>query len=94
MSVVTPESVLEIPSHVVSREVGGDAVLLDLDAGTYFSLDPIGARMWELIGKGSSVSAICDTLLEEYDVPRETLEADLIELCDKLLAEKLVALRS
>lgn len=94
MSVVKPENVLEIPSHVVSREVGGDAVLLDLNAGTYFSLDPIGARMWELIGRGASVAAICDELVQEYDVSRETLQADVIELCDKLLEEKLVALRS
>ena len=83
-------SVLDIPNHVVAREVMGEMVLLDLGSGAYFGLDPIGARIWELASEGKSLGAIADVVLDEYDVTREDVEADILrlvgELCEKDLA--------
>ena len=42
-----------VSSQVVAREVGNETVLLDLESGTYYGLDPIGARMWNLDRGGS-----------------------------------------
>ena len=36
------DSRMEVAPSVVTRGVGGDTMLLDLDSGTYFGLDPIG----------------------------------------------------
>jgi hypothetical protein len=81
-----------IPSQVMARQVGDETVILDLGSGTYFGLDPVGARIWQLMGEGRTFGEICDTLLDEYDVARETLERDVIELADKLLAQKLISI--
>jgi len=35
-----------VPPHVIARRVGEDTVILDLASGTYFGLDPVGARIW------------------------------------------------
>ena len=34
---------------ILSRILDGEAVLLDLASGTYFGLNPVGSRVWELI---------------------------------------------
>lgn len=80
-----------IPSQVKARQVGDETVILDLASGTYFGLDPVGARIWQLMGEGRTFGEICDVLLDEYDVTREALEHDVIELADKLLAQKLIS---
>jgi hypothetical protein len=46
-------------------------------AGIYYGLDPIGARIWELIGAPRSVRAVRDTLLAEYQVDAARCESDL-----------------
>jgi hypothetical protein len=81
-----------IPAQVMSRVVGDETVILDLGSGTYFGLDPVGARIWQLMGEGRSLGEICDTMLDEYEVTREALERDVIELADKLLEQKLISI--
>jgi len=84
------EHALQVPAHVVARKVGGDTVILDLDSGTYFGLDPIGARIWELANEGLTLAEICEVIIGEYDVTRDTIERDLLRLADELAREKLV----
>ena len=40
---------VQIPQEVIARQVGGETVMLDLAKGSYYGLDPVGARMWELM---------------------------------------------
>jgi len=81
-----------IPAQVMARQVGDETVILDLGSGTYFGLDPVGARVWQLIGEGKTLGETCDTLLDEYDVARDTLERDVLDLAEKLRAQNLIAL--
>ena len=87
-----PTDRVSIPPQVMARQVGEETVILDLPSGTYFGLDPIGARMWQLMGEGMTLGEICEAMLEEYDVSRDALEHDILELAEKLLAQKLVSL--
>lgn len=75
--------------EVISRLVGDEVVLLDLAKGTYFGLDPVGSRIWQLAESGKSLSEICDALLLEYDVAREQLECDTLALASELIAKNL-----
>ena len=90
---MTLSDVLDIPPHVIARQVGDETVLLDLEGGTYFGLDPVGARIWELICQDLTLAAISDVIVEEYDVTREIIEKDLLKLAEDLAAQKLVQVR-
>lgn len=79
-----------IPAQVMARQVGEETVILDLASGTYFGLDPVGARVWQLMGEGKTLSEICDTMLDEYEVTRDALERDVIELAQELSAQGLI----
>lgn len=81
-----------IPTQVMARTVGDETVILDLASGTYFGLDPVGARIWQLMSEGQPLAAICDTLLDEYEVTRETLEGDILRLTEDLRAKGLVSI--
>jgi len=82
---------LAIPTQVMARTVGDETVLLDLASGTYFGLDPVGARIWQLIGEGKALADICTAVLDEYEVERVQLEADVLRLTGELLERGLVA---
>jgi hypothetical protein len=80
-----------VPStEVVAREVGDETMLLDLASGTYFGLDRVGARFWQLLEAGRSAADARDTILTEYDVERERLDRDLEALLDTLAENGLV----
>jgi hypothetical protein len=79
-----------IPSQVMTRQVGDELVLLHLGTGTYYGLESVGQSIWLLMRDGKTLAEICDLLLEEYDVTREALTRDVLELADKLLAQGLI----
>ena len=82
---------LTISPNAVTRQVGDEAVILHLGSGTYFGLDAVGARIWQLMGEGKSLDEICDVVLDEYEVSREDLERDITSLIKDLLAQDLVS---
>ena len=81
---------VRVAPDVMFRPVGEDGVLLNLNSGTYLGLNPVGTRMWSVLGSAGSIQAACDALLEEYDVEPAQLRADLEEFIDQLLDQKLV----
>lgn len=82
---------LRIPDDVVSRDVGGEEVILHLGTGTYFGLDRVGTRIWRLIGELGSLDRVLATLLDEYEVGEVELRRDLDDLIAKLRANGLIA---
>lgn len=79
-----------IPTQVMARTVGDETVILDLASGTYYGLDPVGARMWQLLADGKSLGEVCDVMFGEYDVARDVLEADAVRLLSELCGRGLV----
>lgn len=80
----TSPPAFEIPPNVLSREVDGQLVLLDLDREQYFGLDEIGADMVRRITEVSIDDALA-ALVAEYDVAPDRLRHDLDELVASLL---------
>jgi hypothetical protein len=80
---------LRVPSSVLSREIGGETVLLNLDSGVYYGLDAVGTRAWNLLTQEHTLADVCAIMEQEYEVSPEMLRSDLAtlvrELCDKQL---------
>jgi hypothetical protein len=79
-----------ILQQVIARQVGDETVMLDLANGTYFSLDLVGARIWQLLGEGKTLAEICDVMTDEYDVAGDEIERDVLSLVEELTAHGLI----
>lgn len=65
---MTLDTMVVANPDAMSSSVGIETVILHFTAGTYFGLDEVGTRVWQLVQHRRSVREICHTLLEEYDV--------------------------
>jgi len=74
------------------REVSSEdgAVLLDIEQGICFSLNPVGLKIWELLKQGRSLDQIADTLNHDFPVPRDQLLSDATEFIRALEAKHLI----
>jgi hypothetical protein len=77
-------------SHVVWRKVSGEVVILDMESSVYYSLDEMGARIWELIGQGKPLQEIIQILAEEYEATEERLQRDIGEFLKRLQRERVI----
>ena len=85
-------SSVSISKEVLSQEVSGETVLLDLQSESYFGLDAVGTRIWQLLQEKGHLQQVFDTMLEEYEVDEKQLQKDLNELLEKLIDEELITI--
>jgi hypothetical protein len=85
---------ITLSPDVISQEVSGETVLLDLESENYFGLDEVGTRIWQLIKETNELQSIFDTLLEEYDVSVERLQLDVSTLLTEIESLGLVTLEA
>lgn len=83
---------VNIPPQVMARQVGEETVILNLEGGIYYGLDPVGARMWQLMGEGRALAEICEVMLAEYEVERGVLEKDILRIAGELMDQGLITL--
>jgi hypothetical protein len=76
--------------HVRSVIDPDGAVLLDLKAGTYFSLNTVGAHIWTQLEKGHSPAEIVTHLTEEFQVPAVDAEEDVRGFLQQLRERELI----
>lgn len=76
--------------HAVARTVDDVVVLLDLTTEVYYSLNDVGARVWDLADGQHAVAAIVDVLASEYDAARDQISDDVQALIEELAAEGLI----
>jgi hypothetical protein len=91
VSAALPTARFDRTAGVLCTSQGDTTVVLDVRGGTYFTLNEVGGRIWQLLGEGTTVGGVVERLAAEYDVPLERLAADVNELIDRLLATRLIA---
>ena len=87
---LTLDAVLQIPTYVLFTLLGNDAVLVNVRTNHYFSLDEVGARLWDLLSKEKPLREVYHALLDEYGVDPAQLEQDILELINLLEENGLV----
>ena len=85
---------ISLSPDVISQEVSGETVLLDLQTENYFGLDEVGTRIWQLIKETDDLSMIYRTLLDEYEVSDERLQNDLEVLLSEISELGLITLQA
>ena len=73
---------------ILAQEAHGQTVLLRLEDGGYYSLDEVGAMIWELCDGQRVVAEIVAMLCAEFDAPEATVRADVLEFIDDLRRER------
>lgn len=74
--------------------VGDETVILHLGNNTYYGLDPLGTRIWEQLKDGQQPSAIRVSLLAEYDVSADVLDADMRKFLIDLVTHEILVTTS
>ena len=77
----------------VSSTVEGEAVILNMETGVYYGLNPVGAWVWEALQTPQTVAQLLDGLVAEFEVDADRGEQDLVALLEDLAAAKLIEVK-
>jgi len=76
--------------EVAAKVIDGEAIIINLANGLYYSLEKTGALAWVLMGGGYSLDESADLLSAWFSEPRERVRADLDKLAKDLVGQKLI----
>lgn len=77
-------------ASVLWRELDGEAILLDPQAGCSYNLNPVGSLIWKLLDGQHSAADIVAAICEAYEVEPEQASQDVQQLLNDLLTNKLI----
>ncbi len=86
---ITTEDMVIAPGVRETASEDG-AVLLDIEQGICFSLNPVGLKIWQLLKTRHSVDEIADELAQAFPVSRSQLLSDVVEFLQSLEAKRLI----
>jgi len=87
---LTEASVVEAVDHQTSAEVDGENVILDLEKGVYYGLNPVGTQVWKRIQDPMTVGEIVVEITADYGIERERCFQDVVALLRDLEEHNLV----
>lgn len=77
------------PSTVHER-FGDETVILNLDSGSYYSVEGSGTAIWSLVSGGASEAAILERMRADYAGNGDEIASATTKFLDQLVAESLV----
>ena len=84
---------LRISKEIIFQELEGEAVLLNMQNGIFFGLNPVAKRMWELLNELGQAEEVLKQLLQEYEASEEQLRKDLVDFIEKLKSKGLIEIQ-
>lgn len=82
---MTEQTLMQRKVEIMTADMKGDTVMMDVETGKYYNLGDVGGRIWELLETPITLGALADRLIQEYEVSRETCIKDITPFLQALL---------
>lgn len=82
---MTDNTVLSRRAGLMTADMNGSAVMMDVMTGKYYNLGEVGGRIWELLEDPMPLAELIEKLTGEYDVSAQQCLADTTPFLEKLL---------
>ena len=76
--------------EVAAKVMDGEAILINLSNGIYYSMDKVGAVVWELVERNCSPEEMVAFITSRYEVETKQAQGDVERLLKELEDEKLI----
>lgn len=87
---IDPSARLTRSSNIIATEVDGEMVLMSIEDGKYYGLDPIGSEIWRRLEEPKSADALTAELKDHFEGDPQAIERETLDFLDKLADNDLI----
>ena len=81
---------LSISENALAQEVNREIVILNFESESYYTLDAVGTKFWQLFTDSDSVETVIQQLVKFYTVDEVALLRDVTKFVEELVEEGLL----
>ena len=79
-------------SDTISGALHDQIVMMDIKRGTYYSLNTVATRIWELLEQTRTAEALCEVLVDEFDVEPSQCHQEVMKILAEMQKLNLVSM--
>ena len=87
------DSILQRAESVSFEVVADEAILIDINTGTYFSLNEVGTEFWQMLDGEQTIEQHAQTIANKYEVETDMVVDDLLELASEMAKDDLIIIK-
>ena len=87
---MTDTTVLSRREGLMTADMNGSAVMMDIMSGKYYNLGEVGGRIWEMLEEPMTLGNLVQKLTAEYDVSAERCRSDMLPFLNTLIERGLL----
>ena len=76
--------------QIIAQKGSNEVLLFNMDDGSYYALNEVGSRIWELCDGAHGVAQLVSLVAKEYDAPAKIIEMDILEVLEDLRSKNLI----
>lgn len=92
MNELTLNTIVRREQEIFDSQIDDEIVMANLKTDKFYGLNSVSSRIWQHLSEPLSVRAICDALMEEFDIDAGRCEAEVMAFIQTLLDADLVML--
>lgn len=92
MSKITIQTIVLRSDEFMTAPLDGELMMMSLERGSYYGLDPISTKVWEHMAEPIRVADLCTQLVSDFDVTPAQCQADVLAFLSELYEEDMISL--
>jgi hypothetical protein len=91
MAALTLQTILARSESLVTAPLGHELVMMDIESGTYYTLDDVGSFIWSQLDAPTSVADLLSQLQRRYEVSPEQCQRDVMPFLERIFAKQIIS---
>lgn len=84
------KTTLQRNDEVIEADIDGDKVMMDIESGNYYGLDPVARRIWEILETPMTANQVAEQLIQEFDVSLDQCQTDIQPFIEDMVNNQLL----
>ena len=89
---INDETRIKKNETILTSKIEDQTIMMNLENGNYYGLNPVGSQIWEIIEQKISVKKLCSRLIKEYEVEESHCKKVVLSFLEKMNKSGLISI--
>ena len=87
-------NILNRNADILVNEVDGETVMMSIENGSYYGMNPTGNYIWNLLEQEKSIADLLENIAKTFTLSKEQCENEVLPFIQKMIDEKILLIKA
>lgn len=87
-------NILNRNADILVNEVDGETVMMSIENGSYYGMNPTGNYIWNLLEQEKSIADLIESIAKTFTLSQEQCENEVLPFIQKMIDEKILLIKA